>query len=60
MQILSFIGNILTELIGKTDNWRQIYKQTSSNIYTSNDVCLQNDVLREEKLLGRNDKGVSL
>ena len=23
----------------KTDNWQQIYKQTSLSFYTSNDVC---------------------
>ena len=31
-------GYTLTELFGKPDNWLQIYKQTSSNFYTSNNV----------------------
>ena len=38
MQIFSFIGYTLTELFGKPDNWRQIYKQTSSTFYISNDI----------------------
>ena len=38
MPISSFIGNTLTDLFRKPDNWRQIYKQTSSSFYTSNDV----------------------
>ena len=42
---LSFIGYILTELSTKPDNWRQIYKQTSSTFYISNDVS------RRKKLL---------
>ena len=45
MQIFSFIGYTLTELFGKPDNWRQIYKQTSSTFYISNDVS------RRKKLL---------
>ena len=32
------LHNSLTELRQKPDNWRQIYKQTSSTFYTSNDV----------------------
>ena len=38
MPIFSFIGYTLTELFRKPDNWRQIYKQTGSTFYTSNDV----------------------
>ena len=38
MPIFSFIGYTLTGLFRKPDNWRQIYKQTSSTFYTSNDV----------------------
>ena len=38
MPIFSFIGYTLTELFRKPDNSRQIYKQTSSTFYTSNDV----------------------
>ena len=34
----SFIGYTPMEVIKKSDNWRQICKQTSSNFYTSNDV----------------------
>ena len=44
MSVFSFIGHILTEL--KIGNQRQIYKQTSSAFYTSNDECLQNNLLR--------------
>ena len=38
MPIFSFIGCTLTELFRKPVNWQQIYKQTSSTFYTSNDV----------------------
>ena len=38
MPIFSFTGYTLTELFRKPDNWRQIYKQTSSTFYTSKDV----------------------
>ena len=41
---LSFMGHILTELFEKTDNWRQVYKQTSSTFYTSKGVCHQNNL----------------
>ena len=43
--------HILTELFGKLENWRQIYKQTSSTLYTSNDVSLRR--VEEKKLLGQ-------
>ena len=43
--ILSFIGYTLNELFRKTDNWRQIYKQTSSTFYTSNDVSRRKNLL---------------
>ena len=43
IQILNFIGYILTELFRKPDNWRQIYKQTSSIL----------TMFREDKLLVR-------
>ena len=46
MSVFSVIGHILTELFGKIGNQRQIYKQTSLAFYTSNDECLQNNVLR--------------
>ena len=49
MPILSFIGHILTELFEKTDNWRQVYKQTNSTFYTSKGVCHQNNLLRRKK-----------
>lgn len=29
MPIISFTGYILTILFGKTENWRQLYKQTT-------------------------------
>ena len=45
MPIFSFIGYILTELFRKPDNWRQIYKQTSSTFYTSNDVSRRKNLL---------------
>ena len=45
MQIFSFIGYTLTELFRKTDNWRKIYKQTSSTFYTSNDVSRRKNYL---------------
>ena len=39
-------------LFGKADNWRQIYQQTSSTLYTSDNVCcLQNIWLRRENYL---------
>ena len=38
MPIYIFIRYTLTELFKKPDSWRQIYKQTSSTFYTSNDV----------------------
>ena len=38
MPIFIFTGCALTELFRKSDNWWQIYKQTSSTFYTSNDV----------------------
>ena len=39
--ILSLKEYTLTELFRKPDNWRQIYKQTSSTFYSSNDVALK-------------------
>ena len=41
MQISRFIGHTLSEVFGKTDNWRQIYKETSLAFYTSNNVSLK-------------------
>ena len=38
MPIFSFIGYTLTELFRKPDNLRQIYKQTSSTLFTSDNV----------------------
>ena len=38
MPIFSFIGYSMTELIRKPDNWRQVYKQTSSTFCSSEDV----------------------
>ena len=32
----------------KTDNWRQIYKQTNSVFFSSNEVRLKNNVLRRK------------
>ena len=42
----------------KTDNWRQIRKQTSSTYYGSNDVFLK--CVENKKILRRNSKGISL
>ena len=36
--IFSFIRYTLTNLFRNPDNWQQIYKETSSTFYTSNDV----------------------
>ena len=41
------------ELFGNTDKWRQMYKQTSWNFYSSND---ESEMCGEENLLGRNNK----
>ena len=38
MPVFGFIWYTLMELFRKPDNWQQIYKQTSSTLYTSNDV----------------------
>ena len=57
MPIFSFIEYTLMELYRKPGNWRQICKQTSSNLYTSNDVS--NDV-EKKKLLGRQNKAIYL
>ena len=54
MPIFSFIGYTLTELFRKPDNWRQIYKQTRSTFYTSNDVS--KTCWDEKKILGRHNK----
>ena len=59
MLIFSFIGQILTELFGETDNWPQLHEQTSLTFYASNNVCLQNN-LKKEKLFERNNKDDSL
>ena len=57
MPIFNFIGYTLTELFRKLDNWRQIYKQTNSTCYTSNDMS---KTCWEEKFLGGHNKGISL
>ena len=56
MLVFSFIGHPLTKLFGKTDSWREIYKQTSLALHILNNVHLQNNVLRK-KMLERNIKG---
>ena len=45
------------ELFTEPDNWRQIYKQTSSIFYTLN-MCLKR--VEKKKLLGRHNKDISL
>ena len=52
MQIFSSIGYTLTELFRKPDNWRQIYKQTSSTFYTSNDVSK----MLEDKIISTSEQ----
>ena len=46
---ISFIGHILLELFGKTGNWRQVHKQTSSAFCTLGGVRHQNNLLRRKK-----------
>ena len=55
MSIFNFRGHILTALYGRTDNWRHIYKQTTSTFKDASDFggvylhgqtkCLKNSVL---------------
>lgn len=49
MSIFSFIGNILTDLFGKSDDWGQIYKQSNSNFYSSKKMHHKNNVLRRKR-----------
>ena len=58
MPIFSFIGYTLTELFRKPDNWRQIYKQTSSTFNTSNDMSLKH--VEKKQLLRRHNNNISL
>ena len=46
MPIFNFIEYTLTELFRKPDNWRQIYKQTSSTFY-----CIYQMICQEEKII---------
>ena len=48
---ISFIGHILLKLFGKTGNWRQVHKQTSSAFCTLGGVRHQNNLLRRKKYL---------
>ena len=48
MPIFSFIGHTLPEFLKKS--W-QIYEQTNETFYTSNDVHLQNNMLRRKTIL---------
>ena len=57
MLTFSFTGYTLTELFRKSDNWRQIYKQTSSTFYAS-DMCLKR--VEKKKILERLNKDISL
>ena len=41
MPIFSFVRYIQPELFEKNKNWRQLYRETSSNFYTSNNVSLK-------------------
>ena len=73
MPIFSFIGYTQTELFRKADNRRQIYKQTSSAFYASNDsslkhffknllrfTALRNDFLITFKKCRRSDRWCSV
>ena len=48
MSIFNFIVHILQDLFGKTDNWQQVCIRTSSTFYTSDDVCLRNNILQRK------------
>ena len=58
MTIFSFIGFTVTELFRKPDNLRQIYKQTSSTFYASNQVSVKR--VEKKKLLGRHKQDLPL
>ena len=49
MQVFSFVKSMLLDLFGKAGNWRQMHKQTSVTFYKTNNVYLQNNVLKKEK-----------
>lgn len=51
MSILSFVGHILKDVPGKNDNCWQIHKQTNSTFYSSNAMCVENNMLRRKKIL---------
>ena len=48
MPIFSFVGHTLPEFLKKS--W-QIYEQTNETFYTSNDVRLQNNMLKRKTIL---------
>ena len=48
ISIFSFIEHIVKSFFKKTDNWWEIYKQTSLTFYWSNDVSKSNC---EEKVM---------
>ena len=58
MPIFSFIGYSLTKLFRNLGNRQQIYKQTSSTFYASNNVCIKR--FETKKLLGRHNKDLFL
>ena len=49
MPIFILVVHVITELFEQTDHWRQIYKETSSTFYTSNNVFLQNKVFKNQR-----------
>ena len=53
MPVFSFIRHTLTELFGKTENLLQLYKQTSTTFYASNDMTLKR--VEKKKVLRRNN-----
>ena len=53
MSILRFLGHVLTVSFGKTVNWRQRYKQTSSTYYDVSRKCV-----KKEKFLHGSNKEV--
>ena len=57
MPIFSFIWHIVTELFGKTDNCGQ---KKRVRLFINQTMCLQNNLLRRKKILGRNNEDVPL
>ena len=52
-------ANLMTQLFGKTDTRRQICKQMNS-FFIDQTICVANINGYEKKIIGRNNKYVSL